>query len=119
MIDTVYNLLLPLGVPVKWNKAPDIKNVPSVISYHFFNEDDILHGDGKGVSEGGSLQVDVFSKTNYTNIVNFIKVALTAAGFLFAGSNDTTENLDSNTMIYHKVMIFNYAERKVLQNVQN
>ncbi len=114
MIDTVYNLLLPLGVPVKWNKAPDIKNIPTAISYHFFNEGNVLHGDGKGKAKGGSLQVDVFSKTDYTNIVNSVEATLTEAGFLFAGSNDTTENLDNNTMLYHKVMIFNYLERMVL-----
>lgn len=110
MINRVYEILKPLNIPIKWNKSPDFGINKTVLKYHFFGEGDALHGDGIDAEQGGSLQVDIFSKTDYTSTVKEVKRLLKDAGFLFDNGRDTTEDLDSNTMIYHKILIFNYIE---------
>lgn len=114
MINVVYNILKQLNLPIKWQLRPPFDKSQTVISYHFFNEGDLLHGDGDASEEGGTLQVDIFSKTDYTGAVKEVKKLLKGAGFLFADSNDDMEELDNNTMIYHKVLIFNYVESEVI-----
>lgn len=116
MIDTVYNVLKQLNLPVKWQLRPYFDKSQIVISYHFFNEGDLLHGDGEGIEEGGALQIDIFSKINYTSTVKEVKKLLKCAGFLFEDAKDDTEQLDENTIIYHKILIFNYIESEVLIN---
>lgn len=114
----VYNVLKPLNLPVKWQLRPSFDKSKTVISYHFFNEGDLLHGDGEGIEEGGALQIDIFSKTNYTSTVKEVKSLLKRAGFLFEEAKDNTEKLDENTIIYHKILIFNYIESEVLKDVE-
>ena len=114
MINVVYNILEQLNLPIKWQLRPPFDKSQIVISYHFFNEGDMLFGDGSSAEEGGTLQVDIFSKTDYTGAVKEVKKLLKGAGFLFASSNDDMEELDNNTMIYHKILIFNYIESEVI-----
>lgn len=115
MITRVYDILKPLKVPTKWQLRPQFDKNKMVISYHFFNEINLLNGDGEPAEEGGSLQLDIFSKTDYTSIVKKAKKLLREAGFLFQDANDDTEELDSNTVIYHKILIFNYIESEVMK----
>lgn len=116
MINRVYEVLKSLNVPMKWNKCPDFNTSKTVLSYHFFNEGELLHGDGESVEEGGALQVDIYSKTDYSRIVNQTKKLLKDAHFYFESGDDTAETLDNTTMIYHKVLIFNYIESEVMKN---
>ena len=114
MIMTVYNLLKPLNLPVKFLQRPDFGGNSIAISYHFFNETDMQYGDGEPNKNGGSLQVDVFSQGgDYTQTVNDIKTILTTKGFLFSYSNDDIENLGNSEQIYHKIIRFNYIESEV------
>ena len=118
MINKVYEILKPLGLPMKWQLTPPFDSKNIVISYHFFNEGNLLYGEGEAVEEGGSLQVDVFSKVDYMSAVKEIKRLLKGACFLYADARDDTEELDSNTIIYHKILIFNYCESEVFKNVE-
>lgn len=114
MINNVYELLKPLNIPIKWVKRPRFDTSNIVISYHFFNEGSELYGDGQAIEEGGSLQIDIFSKVDYSSVVKQVKILLTNAGFLMdTVEHDTEETLDDNTSIYHKVLIFNYIESMV------
>lgn len=115
MINTVYNILEPLNIPILYILRP--KNDSSnkiVISYHFFNEGYELHGDGKGKEFGGSLQVDVFSLSDYTSIVNQVKNLLETNKFKLApgGSRDSDDSFN-NVQYYHKILVFNYVEEEV------
>lgn len=113
MIELIYEILKNIA-PIKWMKTPEIKNKTTVISYHFFNAAYGLYGNGKGTQKGGTLQVDIYSKEDYTNVTNSVITALEGVGFRATDERDSLEELDSNTPLYHKILIFNYLESEVL-----
>lgn len=113
MIKTVDDLLKPLNLPTLWELTPDMKKSDIGISYHFFNEGNLSYGDGADNEAGGALQVDIYSKVDYTNTVIDIKGLLKEGGFRFYEGRDSLEQLDNNTNLYHKILIFNYIESEV------
>lgn len=116
MINTVYNILKPLNIPVKYILRPEISGSSKIgISYHFFNESPNLYGDGEGKEEGGVLQIDIFSTIVYTNIVNQVRDLMKANNFRLADSRDSDDSFN-NVQYYHKILIFNYSEEEVLRN---
>lgn len=113
MINTVFNILKPLNIPIKFILRPKIDSTNKIgISYHFFNEGNSIHGDGQGKEFGGSVQIDVFSLDDYTNIVNEIKDLMKANKFRLADSRDSDDTFN-NVQYYHKILIFNYLESEV------
>ncbi|WP_314881351.1 hypothetical protein [Filifactor alocis] len=112
MIKTVGKILKSTGYPVLWQKRPRISNKPS-LSYHFFSEQDEFYGNGKSLASGGALQVDIFSKSDYSDVVAKVKKVLTEKGFRFAEMHDEFEKLTDTEELYHKIMIFNYIESEV------
>lgn len=113
MITKIYNILQPIGVPIRYILRPDISGSNKVgISYHFFNESPNLYGDGEGKEEGGVLQIDIFSTTDFTNTVNQVKTLMKANKFRLADMRDSDDSF-SNVQYYHKVLIFNYSEKEV------
>jgi hypothetical protein len=113
VINTVYNILKTLNVPVKYIVRPDIKTSKIGLSYHFFNEGYELYADGKGKEFGGSLQVDIFSTIDYSSIVRQSVELLENNGFRLADSRDSYDSLSNNIQYYQKTLIFNYEERMV------
>ena len=118
MIKKVRDTLKPLNIPIKYIKRPDMNGSKIGISYHFFNESNELYGDGEEKETSGSVQIDVFSATDYTNVVKQIKNLMKANKFRFAGSDDSDDGM-SSVQYYHKILIFNYTEREVLNNVRS
>lgn len=114
MIDRVYEILRPLKLPIEWQTRPKFNNKSIVVSYHFFNESNLLYGDGDEIEQGGSLQVDVFSNIDYSTTERDVKQLLKENGFKFYSGEDSIENIDNNTIIYHKTLIFNYIESEVM-----
>jgi len=114
MIQKVYDILNPIGVPVRYILRPDMSSAKTGISYHFFNESYELYGDGKGAEFGGALQVDVFSTVDYSSTVQQIKELLEAAKFRLADMRDGADGFEDSMMYYQKILIFNYNEREVL-----
>lgn len=113
MIQRVKNILEPLNVPVLFVLRPEINSSKNTgISYHFFNEGYDIHGDGEGNEFGGSLQVDVFSTIDYTDIIEQIKILMKQNKFRLSDMRDSDDSLN-NIKYYHKIMIFNYSEREV------
>lgn len=104
MIMKVYNILKDLGVPISWNVRPP--GFPS-ITYFFYNEYGQEFGDGEEIGTNYSLQVDVWSKGDYSVLVNEVKVKLKENGFQRVSANDFYED-DIKT--YHKALRFNYLE---------
>lgn len=118
MIQKVYDILKPLNIPIQYVLRPDISGSYKIgISYHFFNEGDELYGDGVGFHPGGSLQVDIFSTVDYSNIVQQVKELMKINKFRLApgGSRDSDDSF-SNVKYYHKILIFNYLEEEVKNN---
>ena len=116
MINKVFNILEKLELPLRWNDTPPFDDKGIVIDYHFCGEVGCLFGDGITLYESGKLQVDVYSKVDYSVTVNQVKTLLIDAGFLFEDGSDNTEHLDDNTKLYHKVLIFNYSESEVMES---
>ena len=113
MIQKIYDLLTPLNIPILYVLRPEIDNTNKTgISYHFFSEGYQLHGDGEGLEDGGSLQVDVFSLIDYTSIVNQVKELLKVGKLKLADCRDSDDSF-SNVQYYHKILIFNYLEEEV------
>mgnify|MGYP001007730255 CR=1 FL=1 len=118
MIDTVYNILEPLNIPIQFMLRPKIDSTSKIgISYHFFNEGYELHGDGKGQEFGGSVQIDIFSLIDYADIVKQAINLMESNGFRLApgGVRDSDDSLNS-TQYYHKILIFNYSEKEVIKS---
>lgn len=113
MIQKVYDILKPLNIPIKYILRPDISGTSKIgISYHFFNESPNLYGDGEGVEEGGTLQIDIFSTIDFTSVVNQVKALMKDNKFRLADSRDSDDSM-SSVQYYHKILIFNYAEKEV------
>lgn len=114
MIQKVYDILKPLKVPIQYILRPDISGSSKIgISYHFFNESDNLYGDGEGMEFGGSLQIDIFSLVDYTDVIKQVKELMKSNRFRLVDMRDSDDSF-SNVQYYHKILIFNYSEREVL-----
>lgn len=101
----IIDALKPLNVPVSfqiYNGTAD-----TYITIFCYLENGELYADDIQKGTGYYMQVDVWSKTNYTNIVEQIKSAMTQADFSFLSAYDLYEN---DTKIYHKAMRFYYLE---------
>lgn len=115
MENTVASILEVLGLPINFLKRPQFGKSKTVISYHFFNQGNAKYGDGKPNEQNGVLQVDVFSKTDYTSTVSEVKALLAGANFMYFDGDDNIDQLSPNEQLYHKVLIFNYVESEVTQ----
>lgn len=76
---------------------------PPYIEYEFYDENGEEWAENKEIATNYYLQVDIFSKTNYTDIENTIKEKLMNAGFNRSMSADLYEN---DTQLCHKAMRF-------------
>lgn len=113
MIQKINNILSPLNVPVLYILRPEIKGLNKTgISYHFFGEGYELHGDGEGNEFGGSVQIDIFSKIDYSNIVEQVRSLMKQNNFRLSDMRDSDDSF-SNVRYYHKILIFNYSEGEV------
>lgn len=113
MIEAIDKILKPLDIPVGWNIKPEIGKKRVSVVYHFFNQRPSLYGDGQGSDESGSVQVDVYSKCDYTAVVESIKTLMKDAGLKLADSRDSFDSLKHNDPAYHKILIFNYLKSEV------
>lgn len=117
MINTVYEILKPLNVPVQFMLRPEINSTNrTAISYHFFGEGWNIRGDGKGKEFGGSVQIDIFSLVDYSNMVNQVIDLMESSKFRLSDCRDSEDSLNNNTKYYQKILIFNYIESEVKRN---
>lgn len=61
----------------------------------------------KNTSITNFIQVDIFSKGDYTNVENMVEKVLTEKGYNFVNSADLYEE---NTKLFHKAMRFTFKE---------
>ncbi|CUU45471.1 prohead protease [Clostridium beijerinckii] len=73
------------------------------IEYEFYDENGEEWAENKEIATNYYVQVDIFSKTDYTNLENKIKEKMTNAGFMRSTSADLYEN---DTQLFHKAMRF-------------
>lgn len=101
----VIDTLTPLGVPVTFQEYDG--SATTYITFFFFNEQSDLNADDEELKTGYSLQVDVWSKSDYMNLVDQVKQAMKNAGFTRTFAADLYEK---DNGIYHKVIRFRYSK---------
>lgn len=77
------------------------------ITFFEFNQQSALNADDEEDMTAHSIQVDIWSKSDYTSLVEQVKNSLLAIGFT---RSMETEFYENDTKIYHKVLRFNFVE---------
>lgn len=94
-----------LGVPVSFQTYKGSEK--TYITYFCYNEQGEAWAENKEIATGFYIQVDVWSKTDYTELVEMVMTTMLAAGFTRTIAQDLYEN---DTQIYHKTMRFVYVK---------
>jgi hypothetical protein len=81
-------------------------NAPYV-EYEIFDEYGVEWAENKEIATNFELQVDIYSKGDYTELENKIKEKLMSAGFVRDMAADLYEE---DTELYHKAMRFTYTK---------
>jgi hypothetical protein len=100
----IIDTLKPLGVPVAFQTYSG--TATTYITFFFYNSKGELFADDEEIETGFYIQVDVWSKGDYTSIVQQVKDLLKEAGFRRTTETDLYE---PDTKIYHKVLRFSYV----------
>jgi hypothetical protein len=101
----IINSLAPLNIPVSFQKYSGDKNL--YITFHeYFTIGETFDDDEESIT-GHFVQLDVWSDSDYTNIVKNTRKIMTNNGFKRLSESDLCEE---DTKIYHKVMKFYYME---------
>lgn len=109
MKDKIEKILDGFNIPYKYLLRPSIGIKKTVLSYHFFNESNVLKGDGKGRIYGGNVQLDIFSKENNRQLIRDITREFEKQRILLVRVEEDQESF-KNQILYHKIIIFEYFE---------
>lgn len=103
----IIDALEPLQVPVSFQKYSGPEN--AYITFHeYFQSGEEYEEDAEAFT-GHYLQVDIWSTSDYTALVDNVKTLLTGAGFKRLDEMDLYEK---DTGLYHKGIRFFYLEPK-------
>lgn len=103
----IIDTLKPLKVPVSFQKYSGKSK--EYITFHEYSVNGEEYEDDIEVMTGHYIQVDIWTKGDYTQLVNTVKELLSNAGFKRLNEQDLYE---SDTDIYHKGIRFYYLEQK-------
>ncbi|WP_019278814.1 hypothetical protein [Clostridium botulinum] len=103
----IMDILKPLKIPVSFQKYTGRKD--TYITFHEYFTGGEEYEDDNEVLTAHYVQVDIWSKTDYTNIVKEVKEKLTSVGFKRLSEADLYEK---DTRIYHKGLKFYYLEER-------
>jgi hypothetical protein len=98
--DTLTTLNVPVALMVY------IGTVTPYITYQIYNEVGEAWGNNVEVLTNYYIQVNVFSKTDYTSLVSSLITAMLNAGFIRTSAMDLYE---AENKLYHKVIRFSYG----------
>lgn len=99
--------LVPLNVPVSflnYNLSDD-----TYIVFNEYNQMPWLNANDTEMWTKHFIQVDVFSKGNYINLVKEVKNAMKQAGF---GRMFESETYDNDMNMYRKILRFSYISKE-------
>lgn len=97
----VVEALKPLKVSVSFQKYKGKEN--TYITFFNYLEQGEQYADNEEKATGFYIQVDVWSKNDYTELVEKVKNAMRAAGFMRTSAADLFED---DIKVYHKAMRF-------------
>ncbi|GIN60534.1 hypothetical protein J27TS8_05270 [Robertmurraya siralis] len=100
----IISTLKPLGVPVEPLNYDG--NEDTYITFFEFNQTSQTRADDKEIKTKHSIQVDIWSNGDYTNLTKQVKNLLISVGFV---RRMETETFEEETKTYHKVLRFNYV----------
>lgn len=100
----IISTLAPTGVKVSFQTYTGSDT--TYITFFEYNQQGALFADDVEQNTRYSVQVDVWSKGNYKNIVEQVRELMTNVGFI---RNSEAELYEDDTKIFHKVFRFYYA----------
>lgn len=109
MISYVDTTLSSLNIPIYWQLRPQA--FPSITFTTYYSGTDTF-GDGEEVATSHYIQIDVWSKNDYTALVDQVINLLKQAGFRKQPGD--SDNFEEDTKIYHKILKFQYLEEESL-----
>lgn len=99
----VIEALKSLNVPVSFQKYNGKES--TYITFFNYLEQGEQYADNEEKSTGYYIQIDIWSKSDYTELIENVKNAMETAGFIRTSAGDLFE---SDTKIYHKAIRFFY-----------
>lgn len=100
--DTLKSLNVPVSFQVyKGSKTP-------YITFFSYNDKGELYADDTEVISGYYFQLDIFSKSNYKELVKNVEKLMKNAGFIKKASGP--EGYEKETDLYHKPLRFFFYE---------
>lgn len=103
----IIDALSPLGIPITFQKYSG--KAETYITFHEYFSSGEEYEDDLETLTSHFIQVDVWSKGDYTNLVNQVKEGLIQLGFKRMNEIDLYED---DTKIYHKGIKFYYLEER-------
>jgi hypothetical protein len=100
----IIDTLKPVGVPVAFQTYSG--TATTYITFFEYNQFSALNADDEERQTAHFIQVDIWSKGDYTSIVDQVKQRMKEAGFI---RTTETELYEPETKIYHKVLRFSYV----------
>jgi hypothetical protein len=97
----IIDALIPLGVPVRFQTYEG--NDTTYITFFSLNERGSLFVDDEENETDHSIQVDIWSNSDYTELVQNVKILLKENGFIRTSEVDLYEK---DLKIYHKPIRF-------------
>lgn len=100
----IIETLKPTGVPVSFqvNKGDD----DTYITFFEYNQMGALFAEDEEEETRHSIQVDIWSATNYSELVKEVRELMKVAGFI---RNSEAEFYEDETETFHKVFRFYYT----------
>lgn len=99
----IMDTLRPLGVPVA--KLRYNQNANTYITFMEYNQAGRMSADDEEIITKHFYQVDVFSNTDFTDLVNSVRQKLTDVGFRRMFESET---FDEDMNMFRSIMRFNY-----------
>jgi hypothetical protein len=101
----ILNTLKPLNVPVSFQNYTGA--ALTYITFFEINQTPAIHADDEELQSNHSVQIDIWSKGDYTQLVTQVKDEMKKVGFK---RTFETELYESDTKTFHKVIRFNYVD---------
>lgn len=101
----VISTLAPTSVPVNFQTYTG--NATTYITFFEYNQQGALFADDTEQRTQYSVQVDVWSKGNYKNVVEQVRDLMINAGFI---RNSEGELYENDTKTFHKYFRFYFAK---------
>lgn len=92
--------------PTFYWKKPESNKANPYIRWFIVDQKETLYAGNRALCEVFYFQVDIFSLGDYDEISNKVKEVLKEKRYLLIGQSDEVEELDDDTLLYHKVLRF-------------